>query len=105
MFFSRNKVNILQQRKNATIILDKSTLKSVSEICYLGIHIDSALSFKNPINSIISKAYGAQTLSRVQRYPLPLVTWKMFYKVLVLPYLEYCHIQFGILSLLISLVR
>ena len=90
MFLSRNKVNILQQRNNATIILDGSPLKTVSEICYLGVHIDSALSFKNHINSIISKAYGAlKTLSRVQRY-LPLVTRKMLYKTLVLPYLEYC---------------
>ena len=87
MFLSRNKVNILQQCNNATIIMDGSPLKTVSEICYLGIHIDSALSH---INSIISKAYGAlKTLSRVQRY-LPLVTRKMLYKTLVLPYLEYC---------------
>ena len=90
MFLSRNKVNILQQRNNASIILDGSPLKTVSEICYLGVHIDSALSFKNHINCIISKAYGAlKTLSRVQRY-LPLVTRKMLYKTLVLPYLEYC---------------
>ena len=32
MFLSRNKVNIFQQRKNATIILNGSPLKSVSEI-------------------------------------------------------------------------
>ena len=84
MFLSRNEVNSLQQRKNATIILDGSPLKSVSEICYLGVHIDSALSSKNHRNSIISIAYRAlKTLSRVQRY-LPLVTRKMLHKTLVL---------------------
>ena len=46
MFLSRNKVNILQQRNNATIILDGSPLKTVSEICYLGVHIDQLFPLK-----------------------------------------------------------
>ena len=92
MFLSRRKVNILQQRNNAIYyILDGSPLKTVFEICYLAFYIDSALSFKTHINSIISKAYNGalKTSSRVQRY-LPLVTRKMLYQTLVLPYLEYC---------------
>ena len=90
MFLSRNKVNILQQRNNASMISDGSPLKTVSEICYLGAHTDLALSFKNHINSIISKACGVpKTLSIFHRY-LPLVTHKMLYKTLVLLYLEYC---------------
>ena len=89
MLPSRNKVNLLHQRNNAPIILDVSPLQTVSEICYLGVIIDSTISFENHITSVLF--YGALntcTLSIVQKY-LPLVTHKIFYKSLVLQYIEY----------------
>ena len=72
------------------IYLNGLPLQTVTEIRYLGVIIDSKLSFKSHISSIISKAYGAlKTLARAQA-SLPLSIRKRLYKALVLPILEYC---------------
>ena len=90
MFLARNKVELQNGRNQAHILLDGSALQTVSEVRYLGVLIDSTLSFKGHIDSITSKAYGAlSTLRKVQTY-LPLNTRKLLYRSLVLPHLEYC---------------
>ena len=90
MFLSRNLRSLTSQCNNAMIYLNGLPLQTVTEIRYLGVIIDSKLSFKSHISSIISKAYGAlKTLTRAQA-SLPLSIRKRLYKALVLPILEYC---------------
>ena len=90
MFLSRNLRSLTSQCNNAMIYLNGLPLQTVTEIHYLGVIIDSKLSFKSHISSIISKAYGAlKTLTRTQA-SLPLSIRKRLYKALVLPILEYC---------------
>ena len=90
MFLSRNNTKQRTEISQAAILLDGSPLRTVSEFRYLGVLLDSDLSFKNHINYITSRAYGALcTLRKSQTY-LPLKTRKLLYRSLVLPHLEYC---------------
>ena len=90
MFFSQNNTKQRTEISQAAILLDGSPLRTVSEFQYLGVLLDSNLSFKSHINSITSRAYGALcTLRKSQTYLL-LKTRKLLYRSLVLPHLEYC---------------
>ena len=59
MFLSRNNTKQRTEISQAAILLDGSPLRTVSEFRYLGVLLDSNLSFKSHINSITSRAYGA----------------------------------------------
>ena len=58
----------------ATIVLDGSPLRIVAEFRYLGVLLDSDLSFKSHINFITSRAYGALYTLRKSQTHLPLKT-------------------------------
>ena len=90
MFLSQNNTKQRTGISQAAILLDGSPLRTVSEFCYLGVLLDSDLSFKSHINSITSRAYGALYILRKSQTYLPLKTRKLLYRSLVLPHLEYC---------------
>ena len=56
MFLSRNNTKQLTEISQAAILLDGTPLRNVSEFRYLGVLLDSDLSFKCHINSITSRA-------------------------------------------------
>ena len=90
MFLSRNNTKQRTEISQATILLDGSPLRTVAEFRYLGVLLDSDLSFKSHINFITSRAYGALYTLRKSQTHLPLKTRKLLYRSLVLPHLEYC---------------
>ena len=90
MFLSRNNSKQTSERSQTNVLFNGSPLQTVSEFRYLGVLLDSGLTFRNHINCFTSKAYGALSSLRKSEKHLPLVTRKLFYRSLVLPHLEYC---------------
>ena len=71
MFLSRNKVDLVNESRQASVLLNGSPLQVINEFSYLGVLIDSALSFKGYIDHITNKTYGAlSTLRKAQVYLL-----------------------------------
>ena len=76
--------------QQAKVSLEGSPLDFVTEFKYLGVTIDSSLTFKKHNSNITFKTYGVlSTLRKAQTY-LPLSTQKLVYKAFLLPHLEYC---------------
>ena len=80
----------LQRCGSAKIYLEGHPLENKSVTDYLGVTIDSQLTFRQHVASVTSKAYVAlKTLCHVKA-SLPTVTRILLYRTLVLPHLEYC---------------
>ena len=80
----------LQRCGSAKIYLEGHPLENKSVTDYLGVTIDSQLTFRQHVARVTSKAYGAlKTLCHVKA-SLPTVTRILLYRTLVLPHLEYC---------------
>ena len=93
MILSRNNREQISQHNQAEVMFDGSPLQSVSEVKYLGVLLDSTLSFRKHIDCITSQAYGALSTLRKSQTHLPLATLKISYRSLVLPHLEYCPLM------------
>ena len=75
--------------KNVTLLLNKKTLQQTEYVKYLGVLIDSRLTFKNHITSVslkVSRITGA--MNRIRKYVTD-NTLKLIYHSLVYPHLLY----------------
>ena len=87
MFLCRGGV---QRCGSAKIYLEGHPLENKSVTDYLGVTIDSQLTFRQHVARVTSKAYGAlKTLCHVKA-SLPTVTRILLYRTLILPHLEHC---------------
>ena len=105
-FFKANKLKlnakktkmVCFRKKNKTvdfntvqIILDGTNLKFEEEASFLGIHLDSHITWENHCNRVANKiAKNSSVINRVKKM-LPPDSLKMLYNSLILP-----HIQYGL---------
>ena len=78
-----------------TLFLDNHNIPSVQSAKFLGVHLDSGLTWKRHINETenkISKSLGI--IFRLSSF-LPLNILRLLYCSLILPYLSYCNIVWG----------
>jgi len=107
-WFSANKLSLNAKKTNYIIfgnkcvsdkqfnlMIDGNFLERVEHCKFLGVYIDSKLSWKMHINHValqISKGLGA--IGRV-RHILPKNALLLLYSTMILPYLSYCNIVWG----------
>ena len=86
----QERVTEMWKAGSAKIYLEGHPLENKSVTDYLGVTIDSQLTFRQHVARVTSRVYGAlKTLCHVKA-SLPTVTRILLYRTLVLPHLEYC---------------
>ena len=88
-----------KRRKLSNVIclkIDENLILETHSTKFLGVHLDSDLSWKTHVGHIKTKiAKGLGIMNKV-RTLLPLKAMKVLYHTLVYPYLQYCNIVWGI---------
>ena len=80
---------------NVKIAIDTNIIEETQSVKFLGVLLDSGLTWKNHIDYVKSKiARGLGVMHRVRTF-LPLKTLIVLYYSLIYPYLQYCNIIWG----------
>ena len=90
--FSRNK---LLSKDNFTLLINGKPIRRVDECKFLGVYIDSSISWRSHINKIISRI--SQTIGIIGRAKSFMNSTQLglLYNTMVLPHLQYCIINWG----------
>ena len=84
--------------QDLNIRLDSETVTQVESLPYLGVTIDSRLTFNDQISSVVKKIYRAiGVLKRCAPF-VPSDIRKLLYNALILPHFDYCASVWGITS-------
>ena len=78
------------------LVINKTKIEQVKEFCFLGVVFDECLTWKSHNQKIASKiAMTVGTINRLKRF-LPVDVLKIIYNALVLPYLNYGLLLWGL---------
>ena len=78
------------------LVINKTKIEQVKEFCFLGVVFDECLTWKSHNHKIASKiAMTVGTINRLKRF-LPVDVLKIIYNALVLPYLNYGLLLWGL---------
>ena len=81
---------MLSRQENIEIVFEEHVLKPVNSVKYLGITLDSHLTFHEHVASICNRTVGKiKLLGRISGF-IPQQTNLMLYKTLILPIFDYC---------------
>ena len=91
VFGSRSRV---KKAKNVSVVMDNDRLRPVPSFKYLGVLLDSTLTYNSHISSLIRTVIHKITLlSKVKKYMTNNVALQI-YKSMILPYLDYADVVF-----------
>ena len=87
--------NRLKQAQSLTVEIDQEIIERVHTFKYLGMYLDSHLSFNEHIDKVCSKVSQRIGLLRRLRHCLTFSIADMLYKTMILPIFDYCDTVWG----------